>query len=124
MDAEIAQLQKLGMWISVDLPAERKAIGCTWVYRIKENLKGDVKLKARLVAQGFSQIPGLDVFDTFAPVIRTNSVCMLLAIGMECNMEMHQFDIVSVYLNADLKEEIYMGQPPSYEDGMHKVLWL
>ena len=54
MDAKIAQLQKLGTWISVDLPAERKVIGCTWVYHIKENLEGDVKLKARLVAQGFS----------------------------------------------------------------------
>ena len=49
---------------------------------------------------------------------------MLLAIGTECNMEMHQFDVVSVYLNADLEEEIYMHQPPGYKDGMCKVLQL
>ena len=76
MDAEIAQLQKLGTWISVDLPAEQNAIGCTWVYCIKQNLKGDVKLKVQLVAQRFSQIPGLDIFDTFAPVICTDCPCV------------------------------------------------
>ncbi|PIL28276.1 hypothetical protein GSI_09564 [Ganoderma sinense ZZ0214-1] len=124
MDAEIAQLQKLGTWSMVDLPTDRKAIGCTWVYRIKENLEGEVKFKARLVAQGFSQIPGYDVFDTFAPVIRTDSVRTLLAIGTERNMEMRQFDVVGAYLNADLDEEIYMRQPPGYEDGTRKVLRL
>ena len=112
------------MWISVNLPAEWKVIGCTWVCCIKQNLEGDVKLKVQLVTQEFPQIPGLDVFNTFAPIICTDSVCMLLAIGTECNMEMHQFDIVGAYLNADLKEDIYMCQPPSYKDGMHKVLQL
>ncbi|EJF55486.1 hypothetical protein DICSQDRAFT_25697, partial [Dichomitus squalens LYAD-421 SS1] len=124
MDSEIAQLLKLGTWSHADLPYGRKPIGCTWVYKRKEDLEGNVKYKARLVAQGFSQVFGIDVFDTFSPVIRTDSVRVLAAIGTVRDMEMSQFDVVGAYLNAELDEEIYMRQPPGYNDKHSKVLRL
>ncbi len=125
MDDEIAQLRKLGTYAPADLPAGRKPIGCRWVYRLKRDSDGRiVRYKARLVAQGFSQAPGLDYFETFAPVIRTDSLRLLLAIAAERNMELAQFDVVGAYLNADLDEEIYMRQPPGYEEGSSPIVRL
>ena len=77
--------------------------------------------KARLVAQGFSQVPGLDFYDTFAPVIRMDSLRMILAIAAQRGMTLRQFDVVGAYLNAELEEEVYMRQPPGYDDGSGRV---
>ena len=66
--------------------------------------------KAHLVAQGFSQIPGIDYFDTFAPVAKLASICVVLAIATARNMEIHQIDIKGAYLNRKLTDDkqIYM----------------
>ena len=74
MDAEVAQLQKLNMFELVPLPAERKIIGCCWVLATKRNSDGEIiKFKAWLVAQGFSQVPGMDYDETFLPVMQLES---------------------------------------------------
>ncbi|KAL1944894.1 hypothetical protein VTO73DRAFT_2514, partial [Trametes versicolor] len=70
MDDEIAQLRQLKAFRMADLPPGRSPIGCRWVYRLKRDSEGRIiRYKARLVAQGFSQVPGLDYFETFAPVV-------------------------------------------------------
>ncbi|GBE84071.1 hypothetical protein SCP_0600490 [Sparassis crispa] len=67
--AEYDQLQGMGTWELQDLPKDRNAVGCKWVFQRKTNKEGQVvKYKARLVAQGYSQIPGMDFLETFAPV--------------------------------------------------------
>ena len=75
-----------------------------------------VRYKAHLVAQGFSQVPGVDYFDTFAPVAKLASIHVALAIAAANNMEIHQIDIKGAYLNRKLNsdEQIYMAQPPGY----------
>ena len=75
-----------------------------------------VQYKARLVAQGFSQVPGVDYFDTFAPVARLASTRTVIAIAAAENLEIHQIDIKGAYLNGELTDEerIYMKQPPGY----------
>ena len=79
MDKEYTQLEKLGTFTRVTLPPGRRAIGCWWVYRLKKDEQGRiVRYKARLVAQGFSQVPNLDYFETFAPVVRMDSLRVLL----------------------------------------------
>jgi len=66
-----------------------------------------------LVAQGFSQVPGVDYFDTFAPIDKLASICAVLAIAAACNMEIYQIDIKGAFLNGKLtgNERIYMQQP-------------
>ena len=68
------------------------------------------------MAQGFSQIPGVDYFDTFAPVAKLASIQAVLSLAAAEDMELHQIDIKGAYLNGELteREVIYMSQPPGY----------
>ena len=75
-----------------------------------------VQYKARLIVQGFSQVPGVDYFDTFTSVARLASICMVLATAAAEDPEVHQIDIKGAYLNGELTDDevIYMKQPPGY----------
>ena len=82
MDEEMDQLQKLGTFTLEPLPPDRSAIASKWVFRIKRNDFGNIsRYKARLVAKGFSQIPGIDFDETFAPVVRIETIRLLLALA-------------------------------------------
>ena len=72
------------------------------------------KYKARLVIKGYKQTEGLDYFDTYSPIIRINSIRMVLAIVALKNLEVHHMDVKTVFLNGDLEEEIYMEQPEEF----------
>lgn len=125
MDKEVSQLEKLGTYSLGDLPADRKAIGCRWVFTIKRDADGNIlKYKARLVAQGLSQIPSQDFTATHAPVMRLESFRTLIAIAAYLRLDLHQVVVVGAYLNAPLTERIFMRQIPGFEDGTHRVLEL
>ncbi|KAJ8468724.1 hypothetical protein ONZ45_g17140 [Pleurotus djamor] len=125
MDGEVGQLEDNGTYTKVDLPPGKNVISCKWVFHRKFNETGAVvKHKARLVARGFTQIPGIDYHQTFAPVMRLETLRVLLALATELDLEVHVVDVVGAYLNATLKEEIYMSQIPGYDDGTGKVLRL
>ena len=66
------------------------------------------KFKARLVIKGYRQTKGLDYFDTYSPMMRRNSIRMLLAIATLRNLKVHQMDVKTIFLNGDLDEENYM----------------
>src|SRR5579859_1283682 len=76
-----------------------------------------VRLKARLVARGFSQIYGIDYIDTYAPVIKLTSIRILLTIAAIFGLEIHQMDVVTAFLAGELEEEIYMEQPEGFKVG-------
>jgi hypothetical protein len=117
---ELATLQRAETWKLVDAPQGANVVGSKWVFRAKKDAAGNVvRYKARLVAQGFSQIPGIDYFDTFAPVARLSSIRTVLAFAAAENLETGQIDIKGAYLNGELttKENIYMRQPPGYQQG-------
>ncbi|KAJ3473640.1 hypothetical protein NLI96_g12898 [Meripilus lineatus] len=125
MKAEMSQLHQLHTYSLEDLPSDRKAVGCRWVFAVKRDADGKIiKYKARLVAQGFSQIPGQDFSATFAPVMRLESFRALLAIAAVLDWEIHQMDVVGAYLNSDLDESIFMKQPPGFSDGTSRVCHL
>ena len=86
------------------------------MYVIKKN-QDDQKFKARLVVGGHKQTFGIDYEETFAPVVKYQSIRILLALATVNNWEVHQMDFVTAFLNASLDEEIYMEQPPGYENG-------
>jgi len=120
MDEEIETLGNMGTWRLEDLPADRKPVGCRWVYDRKRNEHGEViKYKARLVAQGFLQKPGTDFSNdgTFAPVMRFETLHTLLVFSAVHNLKLQQFDVKSAYLHGHLNDIIYMAQPPGYDDG-------
>ncbi|GBE87024.1 hypothetical protein SCP_1002700 [Sparassis crispa] len=120
--AEYDQLQGMGTWELQDLPKDRNAVGCKWVFQRKTNKEGQVvKYKARLVAQGYSQIPGMDFLETFAPVVRLESIRAILALAVVNNWEIGQMDVKGAYLNGDLQEEIYMRQPEGFDDGSGRI---
>jgi hypothetical protein len=91
MESEIKNIESKGTWIETSLPEGRKAVGCKWVFKVKTDADGNVvKYKSRLVAQGFSQVPGVDYMETFAPVSRTTSLRLLLTIAATNDLEERQ----------------------------------
>ena len=74
-----------------------------------------VRWKARIVAKGYSQVPGVDFEQTYAPVGRTTSLHILLTLAAQRDMELRQADVEGAYLNGTLEEEIYMAFPEGYK---------
>jgi len=113
---ELVAHEKNNTWTLVPLPENRNIIGCKWVFKIKENpTENNVRFKARLCAKGFSQKAGLDYTETFSPVVRYDSIRVLLAIAACENLEIGQFDIKTAFINRFLNEEIYMQLPEGVE---------
>ena len=104
----------MGVYKVVPRPNGRKVVGSKWVFCIKRRPDGSIqKYKARIVTQGFSQVEGIDYDETFAPVAKFASLRTILALAAKLDLEVHQMDVKSAYLNAELKEEIFMEPPPS-----------
>jgi hypothetical protein len=75
-----------------------------------------VRNKARLVAKGFSQVEGLDFGETFAPVARLETICILLVYASHHEMKLYQMDVKSAFLNGFINELVYVDQPPGFQD--------
>lgn len=116
MKKEVDALVKNDTWELVKTP-NCEIIDCRWVYRVKEEPDGGVKYKARLVARGFSQVYGENYWETYAPVVKSATVRLLLAIAVEEDMMVDQIDVRNAYVKSDLKEDIYMRQPYGFERG-------
>ena len=72
------------------------------------------KYKARLVFKGFRQKEGLDYFDTYSPVTRITSIRLLISLAAVYDLQIHQMDVKTAFLNGELEEEIYMEQPEGF----------
>ena len=108
----------------VEKPRGRKVVGSKWVFRTKYGADGQIqKYKARLVAQGFTQVHGIDYTETFAPVAKFTSIRALLALAAKLDLEIHQMDVKSAFLNGDLEEEIYMSPPPGFPPASDGYVW-
>ncbi|GKA45527.1 putative ribonuclease H-like domain-containing protein [Tanacetum coccineum] len=109
------QLQEV--WTLVDLPNRKKAIGTKWVFRNKNDERGIViRNKARLVAQGCTQKEGIDYDEVFAPVARIEAIRLFLAYASFKDFVVYQMDVKSVFLYGKIEEEVYVCQPPGFED--------
>lgn len=124
---ELTALEENKTWELVDPPKGRKPIRCKWVFKQKTDINGESTIyKARLVAKGCPQRKGLDYDEIFSPVARYATLRTVLAIATHLDLELHQIDFDSAFLNGDLNEEVYMDLPESYmgEHDANKVCLL
>ncbi|KAK8936568.1 hypothetical protein KSP39_PZI012702 [Platanthera zijinensis] len=116
MDEEMTALWENQTWTLVPLPPGQKPVGCKWVFAIKHAPDGTIdRLKACLVARGFTQQQGLDYDETFSPVVKLNTVRVLIFVAVHHQWPLLQLDIKNAFLNGDLQETVYMQQPPGFE---------
>ncbi|KAH9800792.1 hypothetical protein KPL71_000795 [Citrus sinensis] len=117
MQEELNQFERNNVWELVPNPEHQSIIGTKWVFRNKMDESGVVvRNKARLVAQGYNQEEGIDFDETFAPVARLESIRMLLAYACHKDFILYQMDVKSAFLNGYIMEEVYVKQPPSFEN--------
>ncbi len=121
IEDELQNLENHQTWEYNELPPGQKAIGSKWVFKVKYSPDGSIaRFKARLVAQGFSQIYGINFSETFASTVRRESLQIYLALCLMLNLFIHQVDIVGAYLESllgDNEQPIFMKLPP----GLHHL---
>jgi hypothetical protein len=115
MKDKFKSLQDCKIWDLVDLLKGCDPVKCHWVFDIKT----DGHKKACIVAKGFSQCPGFDYNKTFSPVVRYETLHILLAWSVLKNWDIEALDVKTAFLYGDLDEEIYMQQP----EGVTITVW-
>jgi hypothetical protein len=117
MDEEFAALMKNKTWRLVPPHSGKNIIDCRWIYKVKRKSDGSIdRYKARVVAKGFKQRYGIDYEDTFSPVVKIATVRLVLSIAVSRGWSLRQLDVKNAFLHGVLEEEVYMRQPPGYED--------
>ena len=117
MHEELHQFVRNYVWELVPRPKEVNVIGTKWIFKNKSDEHGTViRNKSRLIAQGYTQVEGVDFDETFAPVARLESIRILLAIASHLNFKLYQMDVKSAFLNRMLQEEVYVEQPKGFID--------
>ena len=116
MQEELNNFERNQVWTLVER-SNTNVIGTKWVFRNKQDENGVVtRNKARLVAQGFTQVEGLDFEETYAPVARFEAIWMLLAYAAHHNFKLYQIDVKSAFLNGLFQKLVYVEQPSGFED--------
>src|ERR1044072_2575949 len=118
MQEEMESLKKNETWDLVPLPKGKRTIGCKWVYKKKPAVseKEGEKLKAHLVAKGYSQQKGVDYDEIFSPVLRHTSIRAVLALVASNDMILEQMDVKTAFLHGKIEEQIYMEQLEGFEE--------
>ncbi|GKD22927.1 putative ribonuclease H-like domain-containing protein [Tanacetum coccineum] len=117
MQEELLQFKLLNVWTLVDLPNGKKAIGTKWVFRNKKDQRGIVvRNKAKLVAQGHRQEEGIDYDEVFTHVARIKAIRLFLAYASYMDFTVYQMDVKIAFLYGTIEEEVYVNQPPGFED--------
>ncbi|GJU60855.1 putative ribonuclease H-like domain-containing protein [Tanacetum coccineum] len=120
MQEELLQFKLQEVWVLCDLPEGKRVIGTKWVFRNKRDERGTIiKNKARLVAQGYRQEEGVDYDEVFAPVARIEAIRLFLAFASFMGFTVYQMDVKSAFLYGNITEEVYVKQPPGFEDPAH-----
>ena len=115
MVEKMTVLHSTGTWDLIPLPTGKSHVGCRWVYTVKISPDGRVdRLKACLVAKGYPRIYSFDYYDTFSPIGKMTSICLLLSMAAMSSWPLYQLDIKNAFLHGDLIEEVYMEQPPGF----------
>jgi hypothetical protein len=107
----------MNTWKIVPRPRDKPIIKRKWIFKVKHNASGAVeRYKARLVARGFSQTKGIDYEETFAPVVRHETLRYLISYATERKLPMIHMDVETAFLNGELDEEVYMQVPQGFKE--------
>ncbi|KAK9065217.1 hypothetical protein SSX86_016600 [Deinandra increscens subsp. villosa] len=132
MHKEMAVLKENNTWTLVDRPPNVNIVGSKWLFKTKLRADGSVERhKARLVAQGFSQVPGFDFDHTFSPVVKATTIRIVISLAVLNGWRLHQLDVNNAFLHDILNEQVYMEQPSGFIDSkypdrvclLHKALY-
>lgn len=114
MNDEVSSLEDNNTYELVPVPQDRAVVGGRWVYAVKLGPNNEEKFKARYVAKGYSQIENIDYQETFSPTARITSVRMLMQLAVQKNFVVHQMDVKTAYLNANIDCELFVEQPEGF----------
>ncbi|GKA31563.1 putative RNA-directed DNA polymerase [Tanacetum coccineum] len=115
MKEEYDALMKNGTWSLVPRASNTNVVDGKWVYRLKRDKNGAItRYKARFVAKGFRQQPGIDFHETFSPVVKSTTIRAVLSLAVTNNWPLRQLDIQNAFLHGNLKEQVYMKQPSGF----------
>ena len=118
MNEEIKSMKHNDVWDLIPLPEGVKPIGCKWIFKTKRDSKGGVeRYKSRLVAKGYTQKEGIDYKENFSPVSSKDSFRTIMTLVAHFDLELHQMDVKTAFLNGDIDETIYMVQPENFVSG-------
>ncbi|XP_071904268.1 uncharacterized protein [Coffea arabica] len=118
MNEEIKSMKDNDVWDLVLLPEGAKPIGCKWIFKIERNLKDNVeRYKTHLVVKEFTQKEGIDYKETFSPISSKDSFRIIMALVAHFDLELHQMDVKTAFLNGNIDEIIYMVQPENFVSG-------
>ncbi|GKB09676.1 ribonuclease H-like domain-containing protein [Tanacetum coccineum] len=117
---EYNALIKNNTWVLVPRPPDANIVRSLWLFRHKHNADGSLnRYKARLVANGSTQIVGIDVDETFSPVVKPATIRTVLSLAISRHWPVHQLDVKNAFLHGSLSETVYMHQPPGFRDPRH-----
>ncbi|GJY36293.1 ribonuclease H-like domain-containing protein [Tanacetum coccineum] len=117
MRDEYIALIKNKTWTLVPRPPNTNSVHCMWIFRHKYLADGTLsRYKARLVANGSTQLEGVDVDETFSPVVKPGTIRTVLTLAASPHWPIHQLDVKNAFLHGDLSETVYMHQPPGFRD--------
>lgn len=117
MHDEIKALHHNHTWSLIPRPMHKNVVDCRWIFKTKLLSDGTVeRYKARLVAKGYTQLPGQDFDATFSPVIKPDTVRLVLSLATTSGWSIRQLDVKNAFLHSSLTKEVYMEQLPSFID--------
>jgi len=120
MHEHLHQFTRNDIWFLFPKSDQMNIIGCKWVFINKLDESGVItRNKARLVAKGYNQEEGIDYGETFAPIARLEAIRLLLFFACMNGFKLFQMDVKSAFLNGTINEEVYVEQPPDFEDHQH-----
>ena len=111
MEDKMKSMNANKVWDLEIIPKEAKIVGCKWVYKTELDSQGNVeRYKGRLMAKGFTQREEIDYNETFSLVSCKDSFRIIMALVAHYNLELHQMDVKTIFLNEDLEENVYMAR--------------
>ncbi|GJS65305.1 ribonuclease H-like domain-containing protein [Tanacetum coccineum] len=120
MRDEYSALIKNRTWVLVPRPTNTNIVRCMWLFHHKHLADGTLsRYKARLVPNGSTQLEGVDVDETFSPVVKSGTIRTVLSLAASRHWPIHQLDVKNAFLHGDLSETVYMHQPPRFRDSKY-----
>ena len=117
MHEEPNQFVRNNVWELIPRLENVQVIGTKWIFKNKTNEDGEIiRNKSQLVAQGYTQVIGVDFDESFTPVARLESICILMSIACTMNFKLYQMDVKCAFLNGYLNEEVFVEQPKGFEN--------